>query len=115
LLEILARDARTPGDVFAQLPETVNTPELKLEMSEGEQFGLVQRLQQGAYFPGATLTTIDGVRADYDDGWGLARPSNTTPTVVIRFEADNAAALARIQQQFRAALLSLEPNLNLPF
>lgn len=115
LLEILARDARTPDAVFAQLPETVNTPELKLEMSEDEPFRLVQRLQQGAYFPGARLTTLDGVRADYDDGWGLARPSNTTPTVVIRFEADNAAALARIQQQFRAALLSLEPDLNLPF
>ena len=115
LLEILARDERTPGAVFAQLPETVNTPEIKLEMAEGEPFGLVERLQQGAYFPGATLTTIDGVRADYADGWGLARPSNTTPTVVIRFEADDKEALERIQQQFRAALWSLEPDLKLPF
>ncbi|MDA1106857.1 MAG: phosphomannomutase/phosphoglucomutase [Proteobacteria bacterium] len=115
LLEILAHDARTPSAVFAELPETVNTPELKLEMKEGEHFKLMERLQKSAQFPGARLTTIDGIRADFDDGWGLARPSNTTPTVVIRFEADNTAALARIQQQFREALLHLDPNLKLPF
>ena len=115
LLEILAHDARNPSAVFAELPETVNTPELKLEMKEGEHFKLMERLQKSAQFPGAKLTTIDGIRADFDDGWGLARPSNTTPTVVIRFEADNEAALVRIQQQFRTALLNLEPNLKLPF
>lgn len=115
LLEILARDERTPDAVFAELPETVNTPELKLEMDEGEHFKLMQRLQDNARFPGATLTTIDGIRADFSDGWGLARPSNTTPTVVIRFEADNKKALARIQQLFRTALLSLDPHLKLPF
>lgn len=115
LLEILSHDARKPSAVFAELPETVNTPELKLEMKEGEHFKLMERLQQSARFPGAKLTTIDGIRADFNDGWGLARPSNTTPTVVIRFEADNAAALARIQNEFRAALLRLEPNLKLPF
>ncbi|MDO9372465.1 MAG: phosphomannomutase/phosphoglucomutase [Gammaproteobacteria bacterium] len=115
LLEILSHDARAPSAVFAELPETVNTPELKLEMKEGEHFKLMERLQKSAQFPGAKLTTIDGIRADFDDGWGLARPSNTTPTVVIRFEADNEAALVRIQQQFRAALLTLEPNLKLPF
>ena len=115
LLEILAHDARNPSAVFAELPETVNTPELKLEMKEGEHFKLMERLQKSAQFPGAKLTTIDGIRADFDDGWGLARPSNTTPTVVIRFEADNEAALVRIQQQFRSALLNLEPDLKLPF
>ncbi len=115
LLEILARDARAPSQVFAELPETVNTPELKLEMAEGEHFDLMQRLQSSADFPGAKLTTIDGVRADFPDGWGLARPSNTTPTVIIRFEADNTAALTRIQNLFRAALLKLEPDLKLPF
>ena len=115
LLEILSHDARAPSAVFAELPETVNTPELKLEMKEGEHFKLMERLQKSAQFPGAKLTTIDGIRADFDDGWGLARPSNTTPTVVIRFEADNTAALERIQQQFRSALLSLDPSLKLPF
>lgn len=115
LLEILSHDARAPSAVFAELPETVNTPELKLEMKEGEHFKLMERLQKSAHFPGAKLTTIDGVRADFADGWGLARPSNTTPTVVIRFEAENKEALARIQKQFRDLILSLDPTLTLPF
>jgi phosphomannomutase/phosphoglucomutase len=115
LLEILSHDARAPSAVFAELPETVNTPELKLEMMEGEHFKLMERLQKSAHFPGAKLTTIDGVRADFADGWGLARPSNTTPTVVIRFEAENKEALARIQKQFRDLILSLDPTLTLPF
>ena len=115
LLEILSHDARAPSAVFAELPETVNTPELKLEMMEGEHFKLMERLQKSAHFPDAILTTIDGVRADFADGWGLARPSNTTPTVVIRFEAENKEALARIQKQFRDLILSLDPTLTLPF
>ncbi len=115
LLEILARDARSPSAVFDALPETVNTPELKLEMAEGEHFKLMERLQKSADFPGAEITTLDGVRADFADGWGLARPSNTTPTIVIRFEADNTATLTRIQNLFRAALLKLDPALKLPF
>ena len=115
LLEILSHDARAPSAVFAELPETVNTPELKLEMQEGEHFKLMERLQKSAHFPGAKLTTIDGIRADFADGWGLARPSNTTPTVVIRFEAENKEALARIQKQFRDLILSLDPTLTLPF
>jgi phosphomannomutase/phosphoglucomutase len=115
LLEILSHDTRAPSAVFAELPETVNTPELKLEMMEGEHFKLMERLQKSAHFPGAKLTTIDGVRADFADGWGLARPSNTTPTVVIRFEAENKEALARIQKQFRDLILSLDPTLTLPF
>lgn len=115
LLEILSHDVRAPSVVFAELPETVNTPELKLEMKEGEHFKLMERLQKSAHFPGAKLTTIDGVRADFADGWGLARPSNTTPTVVIRFEAENKEALARIQKQFRDLILSLDPTLTLPF
>ena len=115
LLEILSHDARAPSAVFAELPETVNTPELKLEMQEGEHFKLMERLQKSAHFPGAKLTTIDGIRADFADGWGLARPSNTTPTVVIRFEADNQTSLERIQKQFRDLMLSLDPTLTLPF
>ncbi|MCL5801132.1 MAG: phosphomannomutase/phosphoglucomutase, partial [Gammaproteobacteria bacterium] len=112
---ILSQDARAPSAVFAELPETVNTPELKLEMMEGEHFKLMERLHKSAHFPGAKLTTIDGIRADFADGWGLARPSNTTPTVVIRFEAENKEALARIQKQFRDLILSLDPTLTLPF
>lgn len=115
LLEILSADARSSSEIFAALPETVNTPELKLEMAEGEHFKFMERLKQAAHFPDAELTTIDGLRADFPDGWGLARPSNTTPTVIMRFEADNRDALQRIQKKFRDLILGLEPNLKLPF
>ncbi len=115
LLEILSADPRKPSEIFSALPETVNTPELKIEMAEGEHFEFMDRLKKDAHFDGAKLTTIDGLRADFPDGWGLARPSNTTPTVVLRFEADNQIALERIQNAFRAQMLALNPQLELPF
>jgi phosphomannomutase/phosphoglucomutase len=115
LLEILARESN-PSAVLEALPQALSTPELKLEMQEGEPFALVKTLQEKGKFEGATeVVTIDGVRAEYPDGFGLARPSNTTPVVVLRFEADNEAALARIQDDFRKQLQALKPGLNLPF
>ncbi|MGC9163929.1 MAG: phosphomannomutase/phosphoglucomutase, partial [Thiomonas sp.] len=95
---------------------SVSTPELKLDIAEGENFTLCERLQREGRFPGAVqVSTIDGVRADYVDGFGLARPSNTTPCVVLRFEGANAQALQRVQAEFRAALLALDATLKLPF
>src|SRR5574337_429977 len=86
------------------LPNAVCTPELNLKMAEGEPFELVRRLKEAAPFPGAeSVLTIDGVRVEYADGFGLARPSNTTPVVVLRFEADTPEAIARIQDDFRHA------------
>ena len=115
LLEILSR-TDNPGAVLEALPDSVSTPELKLDTAEGENFVLCERLQREGRFPGAAqISTIDGVRADYADGFGLARPSNTTPCVVLRFEGVDAAALARVQAEFRAALLALDPALKLPF
>ncbi|MBN2692020.1 MAG: phosphomannomutase/phosphoglucomutase [Burkholderiaceae bacterium] len=115
LLELLSREADA-GAVLEALPDAVSTPELKLETAEGANFTLCERLQAEARFPGAlSLSTIDGVRADYADGFGLARPSNTTPCVVLRFEGTDAAALARVQAEFRAALLALDATLKLPF
>jgi phosphomannomutase/phosphoglucomutase len=111
----LSRESRSPGEVFSALPNTVNTPELHIKMDEGENFRLVEELVERARFPGARLSTIDGLRVDFDDGFGLIRPSNTTPVVVLRFEADNADALARIQQQFRELIDSIRPGLSLPF
>ena len=84
-------------------------------MQEGEQLPFVARLLQHAKFPGTEITTIDGLRADFKDGWGLVRASNTTPSLVLRFEADTSAALQRIQEQFRSILLELNPDLKLPF
>jgi phosphomannomutase/phosphoglucomutase len=117
LLEILAGDlqGRSPEEIFATLPSSVSTPELKIEMDEGEHHRFMDKLRQQANFEEATLITIDGLRADWPDGWGLVRASNTTPLLVLRFEADNATALKHVQQLFRKQLLAVDPGLKLPF
>jgi len=115
LLEILSKSPDANA-VLKALPNAVCTPELNIKMSEGEPFELVKRLREQAKFGGAReIITLDGVRVEYLDGFGLARPSNTTPVVVLRFEADNDAALARIQQAFRAAIDGVWAGLTLPF
>jgi phosphomannomutase/phosphoglucomutase len=117
LLEILAGDieGRTPEEIFATCPKGVSTPELKVEMAEGEHYRFIEKFREKANFGEATLVTIDGVRADWPDGWGLVRPSNTTPILVLRFDADNEQALKRIQDVFRTQLLAVDPALKLPF
>ena len=117
LTEILAADpdGRTPQEIFDGLPKGVSTPELKIPMAEGEHHAFIERFQKKATFEGARVTTIDGVRADWSDGWGLVRASNTTPILVLRFDADTDAALLRIQDAFRKQLKDLNPNLELPF
>jgi phosphomannomutase/phosphoglucomutase len=118
LLEILAADpeGRDPDAVLDALPKGVSTPELKIDMGEeGANHAFIERFQEHATFKDARLTTIDGVRADWPDGWGLVRASNTTPTLVLRFDADSEDALARIQDLFRDELLALDPSLTLPF
>lgn len=117
LLEILAGDPeeRSPEDIFATLPKGVSTPELKIELAEGEHYRFMEKFRAKANFGDATLITIDGVRADWPDGWGLVRASNTTPVLVLRFDADNGGALKRIQQVFREQLLATDPTLKLPF
>lgn len=115
LLEILSRSADLNAPLKA-LPNSPSTPELNIKMAEGEPFTLIDKLKAEGQFPGADeIITIDGVRVEYPDGFGLARPSNTTPVVVLRFEADNADALARIQAAFRTALSAIWPGIQLPF
>lgn len=115
LLEVLAADGRPSNKVFGGLPNMVNTPELRIEMAEGEHFRFMERLLSHAQFEGAVLTTIDGLRADFEDGWGLVRASNTTPCLVLRFEGKSAHALKRIQDEFRRLILGLNPSLSIPF
>ncbi|MEO8808663.1 MAG: phosphomannomutase/phosphoglucomutase [Rhodanobacter sp.] len=117
LLEILASDlhGRSPEEIFATLPKSVSTPELKIEMAEGEHYQFMDQLRERATFEDASIISIDGLRVDWPDGWGLVRASNTTPVLVLRFEADNDAALKRIQQVFRKQLLAVKPDLKLPF
>ena len=115
LLEILSK-FEDPSAVLEALPKDLSTPELKLEMAEGEPHAFVERLQSEGAFPTAIeRITIDGIRAEYEDGFGLARASNTTPVVVLRFEAQTEAALARIQNEFKTAILALRSDLTLPF
>jgi phosphomannomutase/phosphoglucomutase len=115
LCEVLAKTDDSADTVFSAIPDTVNTPELKLEMNEGEHYQLIAELVAAADFPDGTICDIDGIRVDFDDGFGLARASNTTPTVVMRFEGANESALKRIQDAFRRQLIALRPRLALPF
>ncbi|MBK7813772.1 MAG: phosphomannomutase/phosphoglucomutase [Rhodocyclaceae bacterium] len=119
LLEIVSRWSPAQGGAnwpLKHLPNAISTPELNIRMSEGEPHALIARLQREGKFPGAReLITIDGVRAEYADGFGLARASNTTPVVVLRFEADNQAALQRIQAEFKAAIEACWPGLHVAY
>jgi len=99
-----------------ELPDSLNTPELQIKLKEGENYALIEKLQKTARFPDAReVITIDGLRVEYSDGFGLARSSNTTPVVVLRFEADDEAALKRIQADFRRVLHDAAPAAKLPF
>ena len=116
LLEILAADERAPGEVLSALPSSVSTPELKVDLKEeGRNHEFIEAFRSKAEFEDARLSTIDGLRADWVDGWGLVRASNTTPVLVLRFDADTASALRRIQADFAAQMLKVNPDLELPF
>lgn len=116
LLEILAQQEKNSADLFATLPNPINTPELKIQVAEEEKFSLMQTLMNCVDFKDAIdIITIDGLRISFDEGWGLIRPSNTTPCLILRFEAKNQTFMQKIQQQFRTWLLSVKPDLVLPF
>ena len=115
LLEILANDSRNTGEVFESLPDSMNTPELSVPMAEGEPARYMEKLLNGAHFDNANISTVDGIRVEFEDGWGLVRASNTTPSLVLRFEADHEIAMHRIQEEFRRVMLQADANLNLPF
>ncbi len=102
LLEILSKTSQTCEQVFADLPNNINTPEININFDEqGQQFDAMNKLHSNINFSGAKITTIDGVRVDYENGWGLVRPSNTTPCLVLRFEADSQKILNSIKEEFR--------------
>ncbi|WP_443190765.1 phosphomannomutase/phosphoglucomutase [Pseudomonas indica] len=115
LLEILSQDKRDVEQVFAAFPSDVSTPEINVKVTEESKFTIIDALQRDAQWGEANLTTLDGVRVDYPKGWGLVRASNTTPVLVLRFEADSDDELKRIQDVFRSQLYNVAPDLNLPF
>ncbi len=115
LLEILMGLKLPPAEVFKKLPKGVATPELRVDLEEGEHLAFMEKLTQSSSFGDAKVTTIDGLRVDFADSWGLVRASNTTPSLVLRFEGDNKEALMRIGGLFKKTLLKIDPNLKLPF
>jgi phosphomannomutase/phosphoglucomutase len=117
LLEILSEQKNeiTAAELFSTLPDSVNTPELLIHVTEQTKFERVEQLIALAQFPDAKISTIDGLRVDFKDGFGLVRPSNTGPNLILRFEGDTAFALARIQAEFRQLLVDVEPRWELPF
>jgi len=123
LLEILGGTDTPPEAILNALPTSYSTPELKVQMEEGENHGFVESFKAavvdgsrtGSSFEGAEFTTIDGLRADFDDGWGLVRASNTTPILVVRFDAETEQGLERIKNVFRSKMLAVNPDLELPF
>jgi phosphomannomutase len=115
LLEILGSTEAPPEAILNALPTSFSTPELKVQMQEGENHAFVEAFKASAQFEGAQINTIDGLRADFDDGWGLVRASNTTPVLVVRFDAETEEALIRIKAVFRSRMLQVKPDLELNF
>ena len=118
LLEILAASPESPTERFAALPKGIATPEIRVEMREGEPERFMERLVRAMPdapgFAGARLDTLDGVRAELADGWALVRSSNTSPSLTLRLEADSEAALERIAGDVRSLLVRLDPDLDVP-
>jgi phosphomannomutase/phosphoglucomutase len=115
LIEILST---TDPDLDLQLeafPESIGSPELKVETTESQKFAIIEQLLDSAQFDDGKISTLDGLRVDFPDGWGLVRASNTTPMLVLRFEADTEEAMARIQSQFKDQLIGIDNSLQFGF
>ncbi|MCP5143247.1 MAG: phosphomannomutase/phosphoglucomutase [Gammaproteobacteria bacterium] len=115
LLEILVNADRAPTEVFAELPHGISTPEIRIPLPETEHQAVMDQLIAAAGFTDATISTIDGLRVDFADSWGLVRPSNTTPCLTARFEGDTSQALAGVQAKFRELLKTAAPGVKIPF
>ncbi|MEW8586038.1 MAG: phosphomannomutase/phosphoglucomutase, partial [Candidatus Thiodiazotropha sp.] len=115
LLEILSLDYRTSAEVFAELPESLSTPEYALALEEGQAENLMAEIEKLPDLPGARVVKIDGLRAEFEQGWGLVRASNTTPALLFRFEANSEEGLQQLQSTFRDMLAKVDPSLQPPF
>ncbi|TAL64498.1 MAG: phosphomannomutase/phosphoglucomutase [Legionella sp.] len=115
LLEIIAATDLSVSEQFACIPNSVNTPELKIEIADEDKFHFMTRFTKEADFPGAQIISIDGLRVEFLNGWGLLRASNTTPCLVARFEAIDLANLVIIQNLFKLQMQRFDAQLQLPF
>ncbi|MEK9872780.1 MAG: phosphomannomutase/phosphoglucomutase, partial [Betaproteobacteria bacterium] len=114
LLEYLSKQ-ESIDDTFTSLPNSLSTPEIQIKCSEGENFSIIEELKKtGEFATAQEKITIDGLRLEYADGFGLARASNTTPTIVLRFESDSQDGLARIHNEFKEAFRQINENLGFP-
>ncbi len=113
LLEIVSSENQAMDDLFAAYPEMASTPEIKINTTESAKFEIMHMLEAQADFAGGSITSIDGIRVDFEDGWGLIRPSNTSPVLSLRFEADDETALQRIQTEFQNQLDKIDPSLKI--
>ncbi len=114
LLEYLSKQPSIE-QTFKELPKSISTPELQIECAQGENFELTEQLKDSdCYATAKERITMDGIRVEYQDGFGLARASNTTPTIVLRFEADTNSALKRIMSEFQSAIAKVAPHLSFP-
>jgi phosphomannomutase/phosphoglucomutase len=115
MLEIISQYDETSSEIFNKLPDSINTPELQINFEEGEHYKFMDKFIADSTFENAEKITIDGIRVNYANGWGLVRPSNTTPCLVLRFEADDEQGLSDIQNIFREKILAVDSSLTLPF
>jgi len=115
MLEIVSQHDVSTSALFDSLPDSVNTPELQINFEEGEHYKFMDRFIGESTFENAVTNTIDGIRVNFADGWGLVRPSNTTPCLVLRFEANDEKTLNKIQNIFRDKILAIDNTLQLPF
>ena len=114
LLELLSAETRTVEDIFLDFPPLISTPEIKIPTTERGKFDVIDALSRCHYFDEGEIATIDGIRVDYEDGWGLIRASNTSPVLSLRFEAESTEALQRIKNTFRTAIARIDPELVIP-
>jgi phosphomannomutase/phosphoglucomutase len=115
LIEILSREAQGSAEIFARFPDAIATPELTVELAEGESISFMDSLVAEARFTDGKVTDIDGMRMDFPNGWGLVQASNTSPVLTVRFEADSKTALLDIEEQFRSLMKKIKPDIVLPF
>jgi phosphomannomutase/phosphoglucomutase len=113
LIELLTRREEKLSEIWRTLPNSVNTPEINIPIADNEKFIFMEKLLAAASFPDAKIITIDGLRVEFPDSWAIVRASNTTPCLVVRFEADNQENLERIQQRIKQILLQVKPDLQI--
>ena len=114
-IEIFTNNSKKPTELFQELPYGISTPELRMPLKEDDHIKFMKEFSKNISTINADIINIDGIRAEYEDGWGLVRPSNTSPFIIFRFEGDDNSALDRIKRDFRNIIEAVDNNLNAPF